>query len=71
MPKARVPAARQAVADAGLSFDQLDLVTTHNPFAVNDLWLTPQTGVPLERMNSYGCSLVIRRRQPGPVRSLS
>jgi acetyl-CoA acetyltransferase len=58
MPKAPVPAAQQAVADAGLSFDQLDVVNTHNPFAVNDLWLHAQTGVALERMNPYGCSLV-------------
>lgn len=58
MPKAPVPAAQQAVADAGLTFDQLDVVTTHNPFAVNDLWLQSETGIAVERMNPYGCSLV-------------
>jgi acetyl-CoA acetyltransferase len=41
-----------------VSFAQLDVVTTHNPFAVNDLWFQSQTGFPVERMNPYGCSLV-------------
>ena len=27
----------------------MDAVTTHNPFAVNDLWFSGQTGIPLER----------------------
>jgi len=58
MPKAPVPAARAALEAAGLRFDQVDLVTTHNPFAVNDLWLNRETGIDLERMNRYGSSLV-------------
>ena len=66
MPKAPVPAARAALASAGLGFGDLDAVTTHNPFAVNDLWFSDQTGVPLERMNAYGCSLVYGHPQ-GPT----
>lgn len=58
MPKAPVPAAFAALADAGLDIADIDVVTTHNPFAVNDLWFARQTGFPLERMNPYGCSLV-------------
>lgn len=58
MPKAPVPAARKALDAAGLTFDDVDLVTTHNPFTVNDLYFQRQTGFPLERMNTYGCSLV-------------
>ncbi len=58
MPKATVPAAEAALAAAGLSFSDLDAVTTHNPFAVNDLYFSRKTGVPLEAMNGYGCSLV-------------
>jgi acetyl-CoA C-acetyltransferase len=58
MPKAPVPAARQALADAGVGFDQIDVVTTHNPFTVNDLWLSRETGFEVERMNPYGSSLV-------------
>ncbi|HZU18194.1 MAG TPA: thiolase family protein, partial [Candidatus Dormibacteraeota bacterium] len=66
MPKAPVPAAERALADAGLSIADVDVVTTHNPFAVNDLWFARQTGYPLERMNLYGCSLVYGHPQ-GPT----
>src|SRR5690606_35789421 len=58
MPKAPVPAARNALADAGLDIADVDVVTSHNPFAVNDLWFSEQLGYPLERMNPYGSSLV-------------
>jgi acetyl-CoA acetyltransferase family protein len=66
MPKAPVPAAKAALDAAGLGFGDLDAVTTHNPFAVNDLWFSEQTGFPLERMNTYGCSLVYGHPQ-GPT----
>ncbi|MEJ3747981.1 thiolase family protein [Actinomycetes bacterium KLBMP 9797] len=66
MPKAPVPAALRALADAGLSIADLDVVTTHNPFAVNDIYFARQTGFPLERMNPYGCSLVYGHPQ-GPT----
>ena len=66
MPKAPVAAARRALADAGLDIRDVDVVTTHNPFAVNDLWFADQTGYPLERMNPYGSSLVYGHPQ-GPT----
>ncbi len=66
MPKAPVPAARRALADAGVEIGDVDVVTTHNPFAVNDLWFSEQTGFPLERMNPYGSSLVYGHPQ-GPT----
>lgn len=66
MPKAPVPAARAALADAGLGVDRIDVVTTHSPFAVNDLYFSRQTGFPLERMNPAGCSLVYGHPQ-GPT----
>jgi acetyl-CoA acetyltransferase family protein len=66
MPKAPVPAAKAALEHAGLDFGDVDAVTTHNPFAVNDLWFSHQTGIPLERMNSYGCSLIYGHPQ-GPT----
>lgn len=72
MPQAPVPAAYQALADAGLTFDDVHAVTTHNPFAVNDLWFSAQTGYPLERMNAYGCSLVFGHPQaPTGMRSIA
>jgi acetyl-CoA C-acetyltransferase len=58
MPKAPVPAAQRALQDAGLTWDDIDLVTSHNPFAVNDIYFHRETGFPLERTNTYGCSLV-------------
>jgi acetyl-CoA acetyltransferase len=66
MPKAPVPAARAALLDAGLDFAGIDIVKTHNPFAVNDLWFAAQTGVDLGAMNPYGCSLIYGHPQ-GPT----
>jgi len=58
MPKAPVPAARQALADAGLDIGQVHVIKTHNPFAVNDLWFAREMGIDPEPLNPYGCSLV-------------
>lgn len=72
MPEAPVPAARVALDEAGLTFDQLDAVTTHNPFAVNDIYFSRQTGYPLDRMNAYGCSLIFGHPQaPTGLRSVT
>jgi acetyl-CoA acetyltransferase family protein len=58
MPAAPIPAARRALADAGIGFDKVDAVKSHNPFAVNDILFCRETGWPIDRMNNYGCSLV-------------
>ena len=58
MPEAPVPAAMAALNDAGLTLDHVDAVTTHNPFAVNDIVFARRTGRDLEAMNRYGCSLI-------------
>jgi acetyl-CoA acetyltransferase family protein len=58
MPEAPIPAARRALDQAGMTIDRMDAIKTHNPFALNDVLFSRQTGVPLERMNNYGCSLV-------------
>jgi acetyl-CoA C-acetyltransferase len=58
MPKAATTAAQNALRAAGLSWSDVAVVNTHNPFAVNDLWFVQQTGFALERINPYGCSLV-------------
>jgi acetyl-CoA acetyltransferase len=58
MPEAPIPAAQRALDQAGLKIDRMDAIKTHNPFAVNDVLFTRQTGVNLDRMNNYGCSLV-------------
>ena len=72
MPEAPVPAAQRALDAAGLTIDSVDLVTTHNPFAVNDLYFAQQTGFPLERMNVRGSSLVFGHPQgPTGLRSIA
>jgi acetyl-CoA acetyltransferase len=66
MPKAPALAARRALATAGLSVKDMKAVTTHNPFAVNDLWFSRAMDYPLEKMNPLGCSLIYGHPQ-GPT----
>lgn len=58
MPEAPVPAALRALANAGLSIQDIDCVKSHNPFAANDIVLSRATGFDWSRMNNFGCSLV-------------
>jgi acetyl-CoA acetyltransferase len=58
MPKATVPAARRALAQAGVSIDQMKAIKLHNPFAVNDIVFARETGADLARINNFGGSLV-------------
>ena len=58
MPEAPIPAAQQALAQAGKKVAEMKAVKTHNPFAVNDILFSRTMGVALDRMNNYGCSLV-------------
>jgi acetyl-CoA acetyltransferase len=66
MPKAPVPAAHAALHDAGLDFGDIEVIKTHNPFAVNDLWFARATGVDVSAMNPFGCSLIYGHPQ-GPT----
>lgn len=66
MPKAPVEATHRALRAAGLEMSDIDAVTTHNPFAVNDLWFCSQTGFPPDQMNQLGCSLIYGHPQ-GPT----
>jgi acetyl-CoA C-acetyltransferase len=66
MPKAPVPAADRALREAGLSLGAVDVVKTHNPFAVNDAWFARETGYDVAAMNPYGSSLVYGHPQ-GPT----
>ncbi|MCE7939449.1 acetyl-CoA acetyltransferase [bacterium] len=58
MPRAVVPAARRALADAGLDLGAVAAIQTHNPFAVNDAYFCRETGVQPEALNAFGSSLV-------------
>ena len=58
MPQAPVEAAQKALDDADLSIGDIDAVKSHNPFAVNDIVFSRETGFDLNAMNNFGCSLI-------------
>ena len=58
MPMAPVPASRAALQAADMEIKDVNAVKSHNPFAVNDLVFSRETGFALEKMNNYGCSLI-------------
>lgn len=58
MPKANAPAARSALKKAGVDLKDIKAIKTHNPFAVNDVFLNRELGIPLDKMNNYGSSLI-------------
>ncbi|HEY5669478.1 MAG TPA: hypothetical protein VIS10_05730, partial [Anaerolineales bacterium] len=58
MPKANAPAVRRVLQLAGIALSDVKAIKTHNPFAVNDCFLSRELGIPLEGMNNYGSSLI-------------
>jgi acetyl-CoA acetyltransferase family protein len=58
MPMAVVPAARHALEEAGVGIADCAAVKTHNPFAVNDVYLCRELALDPEQVNRYGSSLV-------------
>ena len=58
MAQAVVPAAKAALNDAGIKLDDLKAVKTHNPFAVNDIYFSRETGFDVNNMNNFGSSLI-------------
>lgn len=58
MAQATVPAAQQALKEAGIGIEDLTAIKTHNPFAVNDIYFSRVMEVELSAMNNYGCSLI-------------
>jgi acetyl-CoA acetyltransferase len=58
MPEANLPAVKRALEIAGIAVGDLTAIKSHNPFAVNDIYLSDSFGIPLENMNNYGCSLI-------------
>lgn len=58
MPAAPVPAARDALAKAGLHPRQITHLKTHNPFVLTDIVVARELEFPVEKINGYGCSLV-------------
>ena len=71
MPAAPVPAARDALAKAGLQASQITHLKTHNPFVVTDIVVSRELDFPVEKINGFGCSLVWGHPQgPTGLRSL-
>jgi acetyl-CoA acetyltransferase family protein len=66
MAQATVPAARQALNAAGISLKDIKSIKTHNPFAVNDIYLAREMGISLDAFNNYGSSLIFGHPQ-GPT----
>jgi acetyl-CoA acetyltransferase family protein len=66
MPMAPVPAARQALARAGMDAAACRAIKTHNPFALSDIYLGRELGVEISAINRFGCSLVYGHPQ-GPT----
>lgn len=58
MPKANAPAVRRVLERAGVLLNDIAAIKTHNPFAVNDVFMSRELGIPLEGMNNYGSSLI-------------
>ena len=58
MPAAPAPAAKKALAQAGVAVSQLDAIKLHNPFTANDFAFASGLGVEVKRINNYGCSLL-------------
>jgi acetyl-CoA acetyltransferase family protein len=58
MSQAIVPAAQLALSRAGIHMEDVRVIKTHNPFAVNDVYFCREMGVEPEAMNNYGSSLV-------------
>jgi acetyl-CoA acetyltransferase len=52
-----------ALEKAGIDVADTRAIKTHNPFAVNDLYLAQQLGVDVNKMNNYGCSLIFGHPQ--------
>jgi len=58
MGAAVVPAAEMALERAGIKVKDLKAITTHNPFAVNDVFMSRKMGIPIDGMNRYGSSMI-------------
>jgi acetyl-CoA acetyltransferase family protein len=66
MAMATVPAAKAAVEAAGIGFKDVKAIKTHNPFAVNDVYLAGALDLKIDGFNNYGSSLVFGHPQ-GPT----
>ncbi len=66
MAKAVVPAAQRALDAAGIGIKDCAVIKTHNPFAVNDIYMARELGIEAESFNNNGSSLIFGHPQ-GPT----
>ncbi len=66
MGMAVVPAMRMALENAEIVVADVTAVKTHNPFAVNDLYVAREMGIDADQFNNYGSSLIFGHPQ-GPT----
>jgi acetyl-CoA acetyltransferase len=58
MPMANVPASQAALERAGIGIGDVAAITSHTPFALNDVYFAREMDIGVDAMNRYGCSLV-------------
>jgi acetyl-CoA acetyltransferase len=58
MAAAVYPATQMALDKAGISVNEVKTIKTHNPFAVNDIYLAQKLNVDSDQINNYGCSMI-------------
>ena len=63
MAKAVVPASKMALERAGITVQDVAAIKTHNPFAVNDIYLAQELNVDADTINNFGCSLIFGHPQ--------
>lgn len=66
MPAAPIKATRRLLQRAGREIGELDVIKSHNPFAVNDIAFARAFGLDWRSMNNFGCSLIYGHPQ-GPT----
>jgi len=58
MAMAIIPAAKKALESVGISIQDVSVIKTHNPFAVNDVYFCKEMDINWKDMNNYGSSLI-------------
>jgi acetyl-CoA C-acetyltransferase len=66
MAMAVVPAVKMALDRASITIKDVKVLKTHNPFAVNDVYLAKEMGIDWKGFNNYGCSMIFGHPQ-GPT----
>jgi acetyl-CoA acetyltransferase len=52
------PAMEMALKKAGITVNDAKEIKTHNPFAVNDIYMSKHFNIDANEVNKYGCSLI-------------